>query len=158
MAYTYFTKKLLNKSSDIDLANVFPEKQERAKSRLNTNYGLPEIVDWMAEGTNNFKRTENYFIDLDQAVQRLVYKYYESTGQKNPYQQDIVVESKAQERLPSQVGGTKQADEAPDSTKQQIEEVNDLILTLQDFPDTDDEAKELIETLKDMLEGLQKQN
>ena len=104
MAYKYFTKKLLEKSNEIDLASIVPEKQQRAKEMLNTNYGLPQIVDWIKESTNNFKRTDNYFIDLDQAIQRLVYKYYDSIGRANPFKGEIEVEEvKAQVRVPAEV-------------------------------------------------------
>lgn len=105
MAYKYFTKRLLEKSDEIDLSAIVSDKQARAKERLNTNYGLPEIVDWIKVSTNNFRRTDNYFIDLDQAVQRLVYKYYESVGRANPFKGEVeeVEEVTAQPRVPTEV-------------------------------------------------------
>lgn len=166
MAYSYFTKQLLAKSSEIDLANIFPDKQERAKERLNTNYSLPQIVDWIKESTNNFKKSEGYFIDLDQAIRRLVFKYYDSTGQKNPFSK-IDVEgtiASAQPRVPSEVTveGVKNAKPDISETKavQEVEnnaiaQVEEAVSSMRDlvsiFPD-DPTYQDALKSLEDYLE------
>ena len=108
MAYKYFTKELLEKSNDIDLANIFSEKQLKAKEMLNTNYSLPQIVGWIKDNTNNFKSQQNYLIDLDQAIKVLVYRYYDSTNTPNPFIDSKVeeIESGKQPRVPVEIGGT----------------------------------------------------
>ena len=108
MAYRYFTKELLDKSNEIDIANIFPEKQQKAKEMLNTNYSLAEIVSWMRDNTNNFKKSENYFIDLDQAVKKVVDRYYESTNKANPFisVSDIELGNK-QPRISIEVGNPR---------------------------------------------------
>lgn len=161
MAYSYFTKKLLAKSNEIDLANIFPDKQERAKERLNTNYSLPQIVDWIKENTNNFRKSENYFIDLDQAIQRLVFKYYASTNLKNPFKDEIEeVEVKAQPRVPSEVSaeGVKSGmptSEVVNQASDEIASLQDAIEYLKDEAEAgDEEAIEALEYLKSELDSL----
>jgi hypothetical protein len=89
MAHKYFTKQLLDKSNNIDLANIFSDKQEDAKKKLNTDYSIPQIADWIKENTNNFKKQDGYYIDLDQALKRVVFKYYDSTSQVNPFSEEV---------------------------------------------------------------------
>lgn len=116
MAYSYFTKKLL--ASQIDLSSIFADKQDAAKSKLNTNYSLPQIVDWVKENTNDFKRSINEFIDLDIAIKRLVFKYYEKTNQKNPFTEEVVeVEEIQQPRVPTEVTPTGIKAGKPDAAK-----------------------------------------
>lgn len=147
MAYKFFTKDLLKKSSEIDLASIFPEKQQNAKARLNTNYSLPEIVDWIRTNTNDFKKSENYFIDLDQAIRRLVFKYYESTSKPNPFITDVEeVEASAQPRVPAEVtSGVK-------STKsEKVEEVKEEIKQ-EAVALTSESVNEAMESLRVLIE------
>lgn len=118
MAYKYFTKKLLEKSDEIDLRAIASDKQSRAKEVFNTNYGLPEIVDWIQRSTNNFRRSDNYFIDLDQAIQKVIFKYYASIGTPNPFSDDIEIEDvSAQPRIPSEVTSSGVKTGKPDVSK-----------------------------------------
>lgn len=45
MAYKYFTEELL--TSDINLADVFAEKQEDVRERQNVSYGLYDIAIYL---------------------------------------------------------------------------------------------------------------
>ena len=175
MAHKYFTKELLAKSNEIDLATIFPEKQQKAKELLNTNYSLSEIANWMKDNTNNFKSQQNYFIDLDQAIRKLVDRFYESTNAVNPFspKEEIEIENK-QPRIPAEVGS-----EAIKSDKAVVEEVkvadanatldvmsklNDEIASIKEAIDYlqgdadagDEESKEALDYLKDELETITK--
>lgn len=95
MAYKYFTQKLL--SSDIlDLTQVFPEKQETAKVSNNVSYNLADIAVFLQDRTENFKRIEPQYIDLDNAISEIVNKYYKSKNEKNPFLDELDEESLAQ--------------------------------------------------------------
>jgi hypothetical protein len=146
MAYKYFTKELLAKSNEVDIANIFADKQNLAKEKLNTNYSLPQIVDWVKENTNNFKKSENYFIDLDQAIRRVVFKYYESTNKVNPFADSVQIEEiSTQPRIPAEVSTSGVKTGKPDiTTKEEIvEEIADSIET---------QIASAIEGIKVMLE------
>jgi hypothetical protein len=85
MAYKYFTEKLL--SSDLNLADVFPVQQDDAKVQVNASYNLFEIAQFIQDRTDNFKNTEQQYIDLDSAISEIISKWYKSQGQKNPFVQ-----------------------------------------------------------------------
>lgn len=84
MAYNFFSKQLLE-SNLLNLSDVFPEMQNEAKSAIAVSYGLSDIVLYIQDVTQNFKKSEPRFIDLDNAVQSIVDKYYNSKGEKNPF-------------------------------------------------------------------------
>jgi len=164
MAYKYFTKELLEKSNDIDLANIFSEKQLKAKEMLNTNYSLPQIVGWIKDNTNNFKSQQNYLIDLDQAIKVLVYRYYDSTNTPNPFIDSKVeeIESGKQPRVPVEIGGTGKVDDVVVdkvvAVQDEIEQLKEAIAYLQDEADAgDEEAKEALEYIKEELSSLSNQ-
>jgi hypothetical protein len=162
MAYKYFTKQLLAKSNEIDLASVFPDKQQRAKENLNTNYSLPQIVEWIRDNTNNFKKQESYIIELDSAIKRLVLKYYESTNIKNPFidgDEEEELDIKGQPRTPSEVTsqGVKTVSNIVENTQDEIQSIREAIEYLQMEADSGDaEAKEALEYLQDELKSLSK--
>ena len=85
MAYKYFTEKLL--SSDLNLADVFPAQQDDAKVQVNASYNLFEIAQFIQDRTDNFKNTEQQYIDLDSAISEIISKWYKSQGQKNHFVQ-----------------------------------------------------------------------
>jgi hypothetical protein len=87
MAYNYFSAQLLK--SDLDLNAVFPLVQESAKNQENLGYGLPEVVSYIKDATNNFKLSDARMIDLDSGVRDVVDRYYISIDQKNPFVSDI---------------------------------------------------------------------
>lgn len=92
MAYKYFTEKLL--SSDLlDLNNVFPDKQDLARSSNNVSYSLADIAIFLKDRTENFKSTESQYQDLDSAITQIVDKYYKSEGIKNPFLVEVDEES-----------------------------------------------------------------
>ena len=90
MAYKYFTEKLL--SSDLNLADVFPIQQDDARNQVNASYNLFEISQFIQDRTDNFKNTEQQYIDLDSAISEIISKWYKSQGKQNPFVQVSAVE------------------------------------------------------------------
>jgi hypothetical protein len=95
MAYKYFTEKLLS-SDTLDLGTVFPEKQELARESNNVSYNLADIVLFIKDRTENFKRVESQYVDLDNAISEIVNKFYKSKGEKNPFVEELDEESLAE--------------------------------------------------------------
>lgn len=95
MAYKYFTEKLLS-SDTLDLSTVFPEKQELARESNNVSYSLTDIAVFLKDRTENFKRVEAQYIDLDSAISQIVDKFYKSKGEKNPFVEELDEESLAE--------------------------------------------------------------
>ena len=168
MAYSYFTKELLGKS-DFDLANVFPEKQEVAKTNLNTSYSLPEIAMYIKDGTNNFKNSDNYFIDLDIALRRLMDKYFATTNIKNPFlEEEEDDEDYSQTRTPAEVTAQGIKSGKPDSrtkaktTASVVNKVDEDIASTQEAIDYlkdeaeagDEDSIEALAYLQEALEEL----
>jgi hypothetical protein len=84
MAYKYFTQQLINKNV-LDLSSVFPEKQKIAQDRSQVSYNLGDVVVYLKDITDDFKITDNKYIDLDNAIREIIVKYYKSIGiEKNP--------------------------------------------------------------------------
>jgi len=90
MAYKFFTKRLLQDGS-VDLASVFPEKQLIAKQQNNTAYGFPEIVDYLRRATEEFKFSDQKYIDMDNAIRAIMAKYYTSRNEPNPFEDSEVI-------------------------------------------------------------------
>jgi len=88
MAYKYFSEKLI--AANMDLSMIFPEKQEAVKGNLKVTYGLGEIVIYLKDITNNFKSQDTTYIDLDNAIQELINKYYKSEDKENPFKEKKV--------------------------------------------------------------------
>lgn len=86
MAYKYFTKRLLQEGN-IDLASVFPDKQAIAREQCNVSYGLPETIDYLRTATENFKFSDQRYIDLDNAVRSIIGRYYISKNIRNPFEE-----------------------------------------------------------------------
>ena len=80
----------------LDLSTVFPEKQEMARESNNVSYNLTDIVLFLKDRTENFKRVEAQYVDLDNAISEIVNKFYKSKGEKNPYIEEIDEESLAE--------------------------------------------------------------
>jgi hypothetical protein len=95
MAYKYFTEKLL--SSGIDTSDVFPEKQEIARENNNVSYNLGDIAIYIKDVTDNFKVSENQYIELDNAISEIVAKWYKSKGENNPFVEEIDAEAALKE-------------------------------------------------------------
>lgn len=125
MAYKYFTEKLLK--SKIDISQIFPEKIAAAKQMNNVAYGLPEITEYIRASTNNFKSTDKEFIDLDDAVRQIVYKFFDSTGQINVFEDTdaILLDDSGNQMQPREAalvedGKIKGKDKAPETTKKKM--------------------------------------
>jgi len=86
MAYSYdfFSKQLVG-SDKINLNDVFPDIQAEAKQSINVSYGLADIVLFLQDVTQDFQRAERQYIDLDNAIQSIVKKYFSSKNQDNPF-------------------------------------------------------------------------
>lgn len=87
MAYKYFTEQLL--MSDLDLTTVFSTKQDLARQSNNVSYSLMDIAIFLKDRTENFKKIERQYVDLDNAISEIINKYYVSKGEKNPFISDI---------------------------------------------------------------------
>jgi hypothetical protein len=87
MAYKYFTEQLL--TSDINLADVFAQKQEDVRNRQNVSYGLYDIAVYLQDITQDFKTIENQYVELDNALSEIINKWYKSKGEKNPFLSDF---------------------------------------------------------------------
>ncbi len=86
MAFNYFSKQLLG-TDKIDLAAVFPDKQQVAKDKQRVSYGLEDIVYYLKDATEDFKFYDPKYAELDGGVKEVVNKYFISTGQDNPFEQ-----------------------------------------------------------------------
>jgi len=86
MAFNYFSKQLLN-TDKIDLAAVFPEKQQVAKNNQRVSYGLEDIILYIKEATEDFKFYDQKYAELDAGVKELINKYFISIGKDNPFEQ-----------------------------------------------------------------------
>lgn len=86
MAFNYFSKQLLN-TDKIDLAAVFPEKQQVAKNNQRVSYGLEDIILYLKDATEDFKFYDQKYAELDGGVKELVNKYFISIGEPNPFEQ-----------------------------------------------------------------------
>jgi hypothetical protein len=83
MAHIYFTKTLL--ASNLNLSEVFSDKQDKIKDALNVSYSLYDIAKYLEDVTNNFKSQQSDYIDMDSAILDIINKYYKSTGIDNPF-------------------------------------------------------------------------
>lgn len=161
MAYTYFTKDLLSRP-EIDLNAIFAEKQNRAKEINSVNYGLAEIVQWLKDNTNNFKKTDVSFIDVDRQIRRIVFNYYDAAKEANPFVAEEVDKEEGtilEPRQPSEVGGAsgtgiKDVEQTQDDIIKSIEEAilstKDLISVMPDEPS----YQEALKSLEDYLDIL----
>jgi len=86
MAYSYnfFSKQLVG-SDKINLIDIFPDIQAEAKQSTNVSYGLADIVLFLQDVTQDFQRAERQYIDLDNAIQSIVKKYFDSKNISNPF-------------------------------------------------------------------------
>jgi len=106
MAYSYdfFSKQLIG-SDKINLTDVFPDIQAEAKQATNVSYGLADIVLFLQDVTQDFERAERQYIDLDNAIQSIVRKYFNSKNEENPFKLNTtgVVQVDGTPRAPSVV-------------------------------------------------------
>ena len=106
MAYSYdfFSKQLVG-SDKINLTDVFPNIQAEAKQATNVSYGLADIVLFLQDVTQDFQRAERQYIDLDNAIQSIVKKYFDSKNVNNPFKLNTtgVVQVDDSPRAPSVV-------------------------------------------------------
>jgi hypothetical protein len=82
--YNFFSKQLIG-NDNIDLSQVFPDLQKEARQSINVSYGLGDIVLYLQDVTQDFKRAERQYVDLDNAIQSIVFKYYDSKNITNPF-------------------------------------------------------------------------
>ena len=167
MAYTYdfFSKQLIG-SDKINLSDVFTSVQGDARQALNVSYGLSDIVVYLQDVTQDFKRTERQYIDLDNAIQSIVFKYYESKNQSNPFKSNttgvVQVDQGPREAVSIKEGKSKGKGKARSIFKKdeevavvEPEIVAPAVLPVAETLDQSQEEKTLRDLIKDMeAEGL----
>ena len=88
MAYKFFSQQLLSKNI-LNLSDVFPEKQNLAKETTNVSYDLGDIVLYLQDVTENFRFSDTKYVELDNAIQSIIDKYYKSINKMNPFRSDL---------------------------------------------------------------------
>jgi len=94
--YNFFSKQLIG-NDNIDLSQVFPDLQKEAKQAINVSYGLGDIVLYLQDVTQDFKRAERQYVDLDNAIQSIVFKYYDSKNITNPFKANSTATSQLEQ-------------------------------------------------------------
>jgi len=84
MTHKYFTQKLIGQDI-LDLSNVFTDKIRTIQSTLSINFGLPEIVMFIQQRSNDFTTADTFLKELDFAVQSIIDTYYKSIQKPNPF-------------------------------------------------------------------------
>jgi hypothetical protein len=159
MAYSYdfFSKQLVG-SDKINLTDVFPDIQAEAKQATNVSYGLADIVLFLQDVTQDFQRAERQYIDLDNAIQSIVKKYFDSKSVDNPFKLNTtgVVQVDDSPRAPSVVkDGKMKGKGTPKSTIFKKDEPAPAPAPVVAAPVVDEQAaereylKELIKTAED---------
>ena len=97
MSYRYFSQQLIDKNL-LDLSQVFADKQAEAQKMGNVAYSLGDIVLYLQDVTDDFKLSDRKYIDLDNAIQSIIEKYYKSIGQENPFLKLDSLVSKEEEK------------------------------------------------------------
>lgn len=72
-AYKYATQEFIKRG--VDFAAIFADKQRDGADLNNLAYGLPETVEFIKEQSEEFTRQDQFLMDLDKAVARLVGQY-----------------------------------------------------------------------------------
>jgi len=83
VAYKYFTQKAFD--SNFDWSQVFPEKQSIAQTAQNVSFNIGEVALYLKDSTENFKKVESNYIDLDSAISEIVSRWYKSKNEPNPF-------------------------------------------------------------------------
>jgi len=136
MSYRYFSQQLIDKNL-LDLSQVFADKQAEAQKMGNVAYSLGDIVLYLQDVTDDFKLSDRKYIDLDNAIQSIIEKYYKSIGQENPFLKlDSLVSKEEEEKTPREAaiveeGKVKVKGVAKKSPKEIKEE---KVVTKKDLP------------------------
>ncbi len=80
----YFTEQLL--AANVNLENVFPEKQKNAQNRNGVSYNMADVALYLKDASENFKSKDPKFLDLDEAIKEIMNRYYKSIGEPNPFE------------------------------------------------------------------------
>ena len=171
MAHKYFTEKLIGQNR-LDLADVFTDKVRSLQQVMSIDFGLPEIVMFIKQRSQDFKSSDNYLKELDYAVQSIVDTYYKSIRESNPFvtKDDTAVTEKYQKGVkprdavtvdaegkiakrpstePAPSRKSKKAEEPEEFTEDQIREAIEALQLLADMGD--EEAQEAIDALELLL-------
>lgn len=157
MAYKYFTERVLL-SNLIDLNSVFPQKQQLAQENANVSYGIADVAIFLKEKTDDFKKVEQRYVDMDSAIRQIVTQYYKSKGEKNPFEIDVELEVKEiQSTTPREAvileEGKLKGKGAPKSgIKEDKSEPKSKIKVEQEEPKLSEETKEWVENLEGYID------
>lgn len=99
MAHKYFTEKLIGQDK-LDLSEVFIDKVRILQGTMSIDFGLPEIVMFIKQRSQDFTTSDNYLREVDFAVQSIIDTYYKSINKTNPFvtkKDDVDILDKRQE-------------------------------------------------------------
>ena len=165
--YKYQTQEFIKKG--IDFASIFAQKQEKTRSQLHLAYNLGDVVEFLKVQSDDFKKQDQYLIDLDLGIARIVGQYEVLTEkpketEKLQVRQPVtagnppITEIKPAVAPVSSVEVEAEAVVAEKSDEEQKEEYKALVATLkellEDEPDNE-EYKSLIPTLVELIEDLE---
>jgi len=138
MQYQYFTSQLVNQDK-LNLNDIFVEKFDKIKEVKNIDYGLPEIVMFLKQKSNNFSNADQLMIDLDYGIKEIVRRYYKSINEDNPFDAGEVVKVDTYKKGAGRRGAveikegkisttkTSKKTAADKPTAQEIQDAKDLI-------------------------------
>lgn len=170
MAHKYFTEKLIGQNR-LDLANVFTDKVRSLQQVMSIDFGLPEIVMFIKQRSQDFKSSDNYLKELDYAVQSIVDTYYKSVKEPNPfiskddsdvtekYQKGVKprdavtvdAEGKITKKASPEPPAPKKSKKAEEPKEFDEEQIRQAIEVLEFTADEDENARNAIEVLKLLL-------
>ena len=143
MSYRYFSQQLIDKNL-LDLSQVFADKQAEAQKMGNVAYSLGDIVLYLQDVTDDFKLSDRKYIDLDNAIQSIIEKYYKSIGQENPFLKlDSLVSKEEEEKIPREAAIVEEgkvkvkgvAKKSPKEIKEEVKEVKkEKVVTKKELP------------------------
>lgn len=180
MAYRYFSEKLIGQDK-LDLSSVFPEKVRGIQQVMGINFGLPEIVLFIKQRSQDFKSEDKYLVELDFATKEIIKSWYKSIKQSNPFEtkdaidemldktqqgakpRDAVTTTDTGRVVPKPVSAPaeepkrgrgrppKKVEEVVETQEFNEDQVREAIELLEMIADDDPNAREAIETLKLLL-------
>jgi len=167
----YFTEQLL--ASNVNLENVFPEKQKNAQNRNGVSYNMADVALYLKDASENFKSKDPKFLDLDEAIKEIMNRYYKSIGEPNPFEVKekdkfegktpkeaaVVTDGEVKRKGALKAAPVEKAAPAPALSESDLKKLDDLRKQLEsnkeifiEFYD-ENERKEFIELLVGKLEA-----
>ena len=75
--YKYYTQGFIKEG--VDFSKIFAEKQAKMGVTRSVAYSLPDVVEFLKTQSQDFAKQDQYLIDLDFAIYRLVKQYRDVT-------------------------------------------------------------------------------